>query len=474
MKSVSRRDLISVAVPLTASLICGSASAQSGTPKAVEVLRGKLTGQLFTRSDPGYGTARRVLGTTPVDDRFPELVVLPAGPEDIARTLEFARTQRLDVSLRSGGHDSLGASTIAGGVVIDLSALNAITVDAASGIARAGAGARAAMLSAAAGPYGLAPVLGTFGHVGLGGLTLGGGIGWLCGSHGAAVDNLLAVEMVIADGRFVRASARENPDLFWALRGGGGNFGVATTFTYQLQPVSQVLAGTLVFKTEIASFLRFMRGFLAASPDALDLVIVLPAQPRQTAFVRLCWSGNVEEGQRVVGNLKAFSAPVVDMVKPQSHAAFFASDPPMPFENQLWRGGEFDGLNDAAIDAISSILDQGGPETCAVGIMHYMHGALCRVPAGSTPLIRPPGHILYNVAGAWNGASPPEDKHQWVLSAADQLRRVSTEQTYINYLSYEGAKPVRDAYGPFFSRLSAIKHRYDPQNVFHNNRNINV
>jgi FAD/FMN-containing dehydrogenase len=469
--TISRRRLISTVVPLTASLMYRPAWAVSGAGRSVEALRGKLKGKLYAPTDSGYDIARRGLGSTPVEDRFPALVVQPNGPEDIARTLEFARKHGLEISVRSGGHDTFGASTTPTGVVIDLSEMSAISVDAATGIARAGAGARASMLNAAGSPYGLVPVLGTAGHVGLGGLTLGGGIGWLCGSHGATVDNLLGVEMVTADGRLVRASAQENPDLFWALRGGGGNFGVATSFTYQMQRVAQVLAGKLTFKTDAAPFLRFMRDFLAQSPDELDLVVIIPVVSPQIVNVALCWSGSMEAGERTLAALKAFSAPVVDTVKMQSYSAF-VSGAVVPFENQYWRGGEFDGLSDKAIDAFSAILERGAPESCMISALHYMHGALCRTPAGSTPFIRQSGHILYYAVTTWAGANRPPEKVKWVQDTADQLRAVNSEQTYINYLSYEGAKPIRDAFGPHFGRLSAIKRKYDPQNLFHNNRNI--
>lgn len=470
--AVSRRDVIAAAAPLTASLLCTPVTAASTADRSIEALRGKLAGPLYAPSDAGYAAARRGLGPTTVDDRHPALVVEPVSPDDIARTLSFARAQGLDISVRSGGHDAFGASTSASGVVIDLSRLAAISVDPATGMARAGAGGRAGMLTAAAAPHGFAPVLGTLGNVGLGGLTLGGGIGWLCGKHGAAVDHLMAVEMVTADGRFLRASARENADLFWALRGGGGNFGVATAFTYRMQPLRQVLGGNLVFKTDVARFLRFIRGFLADSPDSLDVVIVIPVAARQTVAMKVCWSGDLAEGERVIGALKAFSPPAVDLVKPQGYAAFVEAGPPIVLENQVWRGGEFDGLTDRAIDALMAVVDRGGPEACSIGIMHYMHGALCRSPAGATPFIRQPGHILYNVATAWRGFVRPAEKVQWVLDSAERLKGANSEQTYINYLSYQGAQPVRDAYGPHFARLSAIKRRYDPQNVFRNNRNI--
>jgi FAD/FMN-containing dehydrogenase len=470
--SISRRNLIVAGAPLAASLICGSdkVASKAVLRQSVTVLRGKLRGKLYTPSDTLYDPARRGSGTTPVDDRFPAVVVQPDAPDDIARTLEFAHTHRLEVSIRSGGHDLLGASTTANGVLIDLCQMNSVNLDPATGVVRAGGGTRAGELTSVGAAHGLAPTLGMNPNVGVGGLTLGGGIGWLSGSYGATVDNLLAVDIVTADGRVIRADAQQNADLYWALRGGGGNFGVATAFTYKMQPVSQVLAGDLGYKTEPSKLLTFLREFLAESPDELDMGILFSLGPSPTAIIRLCWSGNPADGEKALRPLRAFAPAIIDNVKLQNYVSFANGSP--RFDNMFLRGGEFDGLNDKVIEVFAGIVDKGGPKDCLVGVLHYMHGALCRTPPNSTPFIREPGHILYNVVAPWQGAARAQDKVDWALATAEALKAVNSQQIYVNYLSYEGEQYVKETFGPHYSPLQAIKRKYDPDNVFHNNRNI--
>ena len=470
--SIHRRKLFAGTGALVASLIGGAdpLRARGLGPSPVERLRGKLRGGLYMPSEAGYGDARRGHGTTPVDGRFPALIVQPEGPDDIARALEFAAGQALDVSVRSGGHDLLGASTAARALLIDLSRMNAIALDPATGLARVGAGMRAGELTGAAAPHGLAPTLGMNPNVGVGGLTLGGGMGWLSGTHGATVDNLVAAEIVTADGHVLRADARENPDLFWALRGGGGNFGVATAFTYRLRPVSKVLAGDIGFKVDPARFLAFMRDFLAESPDALELGVLFTLGPQPTAIVRLCWCGDPDEGEAALRPLRAFAPAVIDTVKPQDFASFAGNV--AHFDNMFLRGGEFDGLTGPVIDAFAGVIDKGGPEGCLIGVLHYMHGALCRVPEADTPFLRKQGHILYNVVAPWQGPARQQDKVDWALAASEALREVNSRRIYINYLSYKGEDYVREAYGPHYGRLREIKRRYDPGNLLRNNRNI--
>jgi FAD/FMN-containing dehydrogenase len=469
---ISRRNLIAAVPPLAASLLYGCKPTGAVTKQSLDALRGKLRGKLYTPSDSLYNLARRGLGTSPVEDRFPALVVLPEGPDDIARALEFARTQQLEISVRSGGHDYLGASTTAKGVLIDLARMNAVSLDPATGIARAGGGMRSGELNMAGGDHGLAPVLGMSPHIGLGGVTLGGGIGWLCGKYGAAVDHLLAVDVVTADGRMLRASAQENPDLFWALRGGGGNFGVAAVFTYKLQPVSQVLAGAIAYKVDPVRFLKFLRGFLAESPDELDMGATFTLGKDPAVFMRVCWSGDPAEGELALRPLRSFAPAMMDTVKVQGYAGFANDSPVARFNNMFLRGGEFDGLNDKVIDTLAGVIAKGGPKDCAVGVLHYMHGALCRVPAGDTPLIRTEDHILYSIVAPWEGMVRAQDKVDWALATAETLKAVNSQQTYVNYLSFEGGQYVRDAFGPHYARLQDIKRKYDPDNVFRNNRNI--
>ncbi|MFV3077700.1 FAD-binding oxidoreductase [Niveispirillum fermenti] len=466
---IDRRNLMAGAGSLAAAVLTGPAAGATPSPP-VEKLRGVVKGPVFARSDAGYPAARRGQGTTPVEDRFPALVVQPDDAADIAHALEFAQRQDMDISVRSGGHDLLGASTTRTGMLIDLSRLTGIDLDPASRIARVGAGTRAGALTNAGAPHGLVPSLGMNPNVGVGGLTLGGGMGWVSGICGATVDTLLSVDLVTADGRVLRADADSNADLFWALRGGGGNFGVATAFTYNLHAIPQVLAGDIGFKADPVRFLRFLRDFLAQSPDALEVGTLFTLGPDPTVIVRLCWSGSLGEGEKVLAALRAFGPAILDTVRPQAFASFAGSA--THFDNMFLRGGEFDGITDPVIDAFAEIIAKGGPKGCLIGLLHYLHGALCRVPAGSTPFIREPGHILYNIVAPWQGADLQQDRIDWAMATSQALKAVNSRKTYINYLSYEGDHHVRDAFGPYFERLQAVKRRYDPGNIFHNNRNI--
>ena len=472
--SISRRGLLAAGAPIAAALVCGSGQlAANALPRqSVASLRSKLRGQLFAPADNAYDQARRGLGTTPVEDRFPAVVVQPDNPDDIARTLDFARAHHLDISIRSGGHDLLGASTTATGVLIDLCRMNDVSLDATTGIVRVGAGTRAGELTSVGAAHDLAPMLGMNPNVGVGGLTLGGGMGWLSGSHGATVDSLLAIELVTAHGRVIRADAQENTDLYWALRGGGGNFGIATTFTYKMQPVSRVLAGDIGYKADPSKLLRFLNEFLADSPDELDLGVLFSLGASPAAIIRLCWSGNPQDGEKALRPLRAFAPAIIDNIKLQNYVGFANGSP--HFDNMFLRGGEFDGLNDKVIEEFAGIIEKGGPKDCLVGVLHYIHGALCRAPADSTPFIREQGHILYNIVAPWQGAARAQDKVDWALSTADALKAVNSKHIYVNYLSYEGGGYVQDSFGRYYSRLQAIKRKHDPENIFHNNRNIPV
>lgn len=442
---------------------------------SLHTLRQRLSGAAVVSGEQHYRSARRGAGSTPIGDRAPAVVVLPETADDVARAIDFARANDLDVSVRSGGHDVFAASTTPSGVLIDLARLSAITVDPATGVARAGAGVRSGALGAAAATHRRAPVLGMNPTVGLGGLTLGGGLGWLCGAHGAAVDHLVAVELVTADGRLLTADSEQHAELFWALRGGGGNFGVATAFTYRLPPIDEVLAGTVVMRGEPRPFLRFLDELLADSPDELDVAAgVLSIGGDACTFVRGCWCGEVAAGERIFERIRQFAPIVHDDVGRRRFHDFVDVSPMSDVRSMYWRGGELARLTEPVIDAFVAVLEAGLPADCMVSLLHYVHGAAIRVPFDSTPLIREPGHIMYNVVATSTEEAPEREAIDWVNAAAASLRRVDAERTYVNYLSVDDADAVARSYGPHFARLQAVKRCYDPDNVFHHNRNIPV
>jgi FAD/FMN-containing dehydrogenase len=328
----------------------------------------------------------------------------------------------------------------------------------------------------AADRHGLVPILGMDPNVGVGGLTLGGGMGWFCGRYGATVDNLVEIEMVAADGNLLRASAAENPDLFWALRGGGGNFGVATQFTYQLQPQDKVLAGTIAFQGDVTKFLRFYRDFLGSGPDALDTAGTIICGENTTLMITVCWSGDLAEGEKVLRSLNTFATPIADSIAVCSFESFVNRDVLglSKLENMFWRGGALNGLNDHAIAAIASLVDRKPPPGCGIGILHHMHGALCKGDKSATPFLREEGHVLYNLLTLWHGGVSPAEQVDWVKGAYEEMRKVASRQTYVNYLSEQGDAAVRDAYGAHYDKLCKLKRAYDPTNLFHGNRNLRV
>ncbi len=429
-------------------------------PLDTHALRRAITGSVRLPSDVGYDEARIGASVTPVEDRFPALIVQPRTPDEVARALEFAQANTLAVSVRSGGHDVLGASTASGGMVIDLAGLTAVSVDVARGVALVGGGTRAGSLVTAAARHGFVPVVGGSNSVGLGGLTLGGGIGLTCGTHGAVVDNLVAAEVVAADGRVLRASAEQHPELFWALRGGGGNFGVVTSFTYRMPRLGAVFAGRITVRSEATALLRFLRDFLASSPDELDVVVSICPGRVPVSVWSFCWVGDEVAGKRAIAPIRAGAMVIAEDVSWQPFERFMASNGPPA--RMLWRGGTLDGLEDASISALADLADSAAPPNCTLTIAHYMHGELCRVPDAAAPMLRQRGNVLFNVYTTWKGDTPPSDGTRWVRESAAAIRRVirrrSTSTTSANPVKTPSAmRTVRITRGCY--RLSAAMTR---------------
>jgi len=439
--------------------------------RSIEALKSGIEGHVFPRAGEGYASAKRGQGTTPTAGRAPLAVVQARNAADVARTIEFARANDLDLSVRSGGHDMLGASTAAAGVVLDLCHMAQADLDPATGLVRVGGGARAGLLYGAGAAHGLVPVLGMSPHVGVGGLVLGGGIGWISGTQGAAVDHVVSVDVVTADGRFLTADAHQNADLFWALRGGGGNFGVATGFTLQMRRLDDVMAGTIRFRNvDARKFLASVGELLSDSPDGLDVEVSFSLAPDPSATLRFCWCGDPVGGEQVLRSLRAL-APCPEAQLRRQRLADFVMD----YGNAsslFLRGGEFAGLTQAAIDAVADLVGRGGPKDCAVGLLHYMHGALCRAAPASTPFVRPAGHILYNVVAPSASDAPPAAAVAWASQAWTVLQSASSTRIYPNYLCEDSEPAVRRAFGMHYDRLQVVKRTYDPDNFFHHNRNI--
>ncbi len=456
--------------------------AQTVTRSLVEGLRTSLNGQLIVSGDPSYEQARRPISFNPTTDKHPQMIVRCFTREDVARAIVFAREHALETAVRSGGHDVLGAS-VCDGMVIDLSPLRKISIDPERRTAHVESGVRSYELNGVTQRSGLAAALGCHPGVGVAGLTIGGGLGWLLGKYGASCDQLIGADLITAEGKVTRASETENAELFWALRGGGGNFGIVTALDFRLHPVSEVLGGVLVLRTDVARFLRFYRAFMQAAPDELAVEISIIAGKQPVAVAITCWSGDAADGEAVLKPLRSFGMPLADWIDKVAYARLTnrmsevgsllgraQSQSSGPGYN-YWRGGSLRELSSASADQLAAVIEQA-PDGCSFGLGHYMHGQVCRVAPDVTPLIRTAGQVTYFFNASWADPNRGDSNMGWVDRSWAAMRPFLSDGAYINYLSTDNETAVRASYGKNYDRLVQIKRRYDPSNFFHRNRNI--
>jgi hypothetical protein len=444
---------------------------QSSAPvdaAGIQKLVSQISGQVITPDTPDYESARLVFNRA--YDRRPALIVRCAGAPDVARALEFAENQNLPLAVRGGGHNRAGFSVCDGGVVIDLSGMNRVEVDAGKRVARAEAGALVRDLDSATQRFGLATTSGGCPTVGIAGLTLGGGEGQLMAKYGAACDNLISAKLVTVDGRHVETSQNSNPDLFWAIRGGGGNFGVATTIEYQLHPVTDVLAGTLTYPAgRIPELLQAFVKFVAAAPDEMSVVgMVLPSEQGTRFRMIVCYCGDPRQGNELFRPLRALK-PQEDNVKVMSYleaqGAAFLPAPVAHFQTDLF----LPELSAAAMAKITTATDNASPNTRLFIVPLY--GAIARVGLSDTAFpLRQPGYEL-DIVGLWSTPAEKASAVQWVKSLRDSLQPFA-HGVYVNQLGETSEELVRAAYGPNYARLVEIKKKYDPKNVLRLNQNI--
>jgi hypothetical protein len=446
-------------------------------------------GELLLPASPGYDTARRIWNGA--IDRRPACIARCTGVADVVAAVRFARDRDLEIAVRGGGHNVAGTAVCDDGVVIDLSAMRAVWVDPAGRTARVQGGALWGDVDHDAQAHGLATTGGIVGHTGVAGLTLGGGIGFLMRKHGLVVDNLLAAEVVTAEGRIVRASADEHPDLFWALRGGGGNFGVVTSFRFALHPLGPtVMAGPVFWPADdTTDVLRWYRDFVAEAPDELGTVVRLGTVPplpvipqdlhwRPAIAIACCYAGTVEAGERAVRALRRFRTPLVDLLAPTPYAAFQgALDDTVPHGwHYYWKATNLAGLTD---DAIAVIADHayaaGSPRSYAA--LFHMGGAVARVPHDATAYAA--RDVRHNIVidAAWLPDESGEHaaaETAWARQFLQALGPHRAGGVYVNFLdSDDDSSRVREAYGDrIYSRLAEVKATYDPDNAFHHNKNI--
>jgi FAD/FMN-containing dehydrogenase len=454
--------------------------------QAIATLAGSFSGALLTPGDAGYDDARQVWNGA--IDRHPALIARCASVGDVVAALRHARECDLLVAVRGGGHGVAGLAVCDDGVVIDLSPMRGIAVDPAARTARAQAGVLWGEMDAATQEHGLATVGGIVTHTGIAGLTLGGGIGWLMRRHGATVDNLLGAEVVTADGDVVRASAEEEPELFWGLRGGGGNFGIVTSFEYRLHAVGPtVLAGPIFHALEDGpEVLRFYRDYVAQAPDELTTIVMLRRAPavafvpaelhgRPVVMVTVCYAGPVERGEEVLAPLRRFGRPLVDAVGPRPYVelqSVFNAGVPHGW-HYYWKSWELPPLQDAAID---TLVEQARRITSprSYVIVFQLGGALARVGDHDTAFGQRDAAHDVNINAVWLPGDAARDEHvRWARECYAALEPFATGRTYVNFLADEGQQRVRAAYGEErYARLVALKRAYDPGNVFRLNQNI--
>ena len=451
---------------------------------SVAELREALSGTVVAPADADYEGARRVWNG--VIDRRPALIARCASAADVVETVRFARSERLLTAVRGGGHNVAGHGTCDDGIVIDLSPMRAVEVDAQRRIARVQGGALWSDVDRATQTAGLGVTGGMISHTGVAGLTLGGGIGWLMRKHGLTCDGLLAAELVTADGTHIRASAEEHPELLWALRGGGGNFGVVTSFELQLQPVGTVFGGGIFQPLERAGeFLRAYRDWAPQAPDELTTLLnfmTVPPAPdippalhgRKVLAVGFCCAGSEQEGRRAIEPLRRLGEPLLERAGVMPYAVRNTlQDASAPHGLcSYWKSDYLTGLPD---DFIDLIVDRAGEMTSPASMLHLyqLGGAVARVDEDATAYAHRSAPYLFSIISAWTDPAADPDPHiEWTRRFWSQLRPYA-EGTYVNFLGDEGADRVRDAYGAAkYARLAAVKAEYDPTNLFRLNQNV--
>jgi FAD/FMN-containing dehydrogenase len=450
---------------------------------AVDELRFRLQGGLYQQGDPEYADACVLFNA--MIERRPRYVARCLTVDDVVAALTFARAHALEVSVRAGGHSVAGWSLNDDGLVLDLRAMCDVEIDPERRIARVGGGATWAQFDAAAAPYGLATTGGRVSSTGVAGLTLGGGSGWLERKHGLACDNLVGAQLVTADGSIVRVSESENPDLLWALRGGGGNFGVVTELEFAMHPLpEQILGGILLHPAERGrELMKLFRDVMIDAPDGLDLAFLYCTGPDEEEIPaelrgRLCcgvagmFAGSLEEGERALAEIRAFGPPAVDFFEPQAYATFNCSlDDPPGFRN-WWTAENLDDLTDDVIEAIAAHTETGMPLGAAQFFMPSWGGEIARVGSDHSPLAGRQARFVAHPLLLWE--DPAEDERNIAFGRAyrDILREHATGDAYLNFLGDEGAGRVRAGFGPNHARLAEIKAKWDPDNFFRANQNI--
>ena len=451
--------------------------------QTIDALRNQVTGPVIAPGDPGYDEARRVYNY--MIDRHPAAVVQCTGAADVAAVVRHAAETGTELAVRGGAHSVPGFGTADGALVADLAGLSSVTVDPSGRTARAGGGVTWAGFNEATGEHGLATTGGIISTTGVGGLTLGGGIGYLSRGYGLSCDNLLTAQVVTADGQTLTASETEHPDLFWALRGGGGNFGVVTEFTFRLHPVGEIYGGPMFFElSDGPDILGYFNEFIRTAPreyggfPAFQIAPPLPFVPENRVgepFVAVvsCWSGSTQDGEKVLQGFRDVASPVAEMVGPMPYPALnSAFDALVPRGLQHYWKAAF--VGDLTAEAIQTHMEHGSRVPVVNSTMHIypVNGACHDVAADATAFGHRDATYALVIAGMWPDPADNEANTAWVKGFYEAIDPHSLGGGYVNFASADDQSKVAANYGANYARLQEVKRRYDPNNLFHLNQNI--
>lgn len=470
MTSVQFKGLNSAITTLSADALAG--------------LRASMRGDLCLSEEAGYEEARTIWNA--MIDRRPSAIARCRGASDVIHAVRLARENQLLLSIRGGGHNIAGNAICEGGLVVDLSPMRSVRIDPESRTARVEPGVTLGEFDREAQAFGLATPLGINSTTGVAGLTLGGGFGWLSRKLGFTVDNLLAADVVTAEGQLVKASATDNPDLFWAIRGGGGNFGVITSFEFKLHPVGpQVVAGLIVHPFENArSILAGYRSVAAAAPDDLSVWVVLRKAPplpflpeavhgREILVFAVCWAGDPAKADAALAQLRALGAPIADVIGPQPYTSWQTAFDPLltPGAFNYWKSHNFIALSDGLLDALVAAVGRLPTDECEVFI-GQLGGASSRVAKDATAYPHRDANFVMNVHTRWRQKADEKRSIAWARELFAAAAPHATGGVYVNFMPEDERERTAGAYGTNYERLTALKAKYDPENLFRLNQNV--
>ena len=453
--------------------------------EALDGLRAGLRGTMCLPGEPGYDDARTIWNA--MIDRMPAVIVRAAGAADVIRAVGFARDHRLLLAVRGGGHNIAGNAVCDGGLMLDLSPMKSVRVDPAALTARVEPGVTLAEFDREAQAFGLATPLGINSTTGVAGITLGGGFGWISRKHGLSVDNLLSVDLVTADGAYVRASEKDNADLFWAVRGGGGNFAVATSFEFRLHPVGpEVLSGLIVHPfAQARELLEGYRRFVASAPDEVTAWVVLRKAPplpflpvevhgKEVLVFAVCAVGDMRKAEKAVAPLRALGHPIADVVGPHPFAGWQAAFDPLltPGARNYWKSHDFKTIDDGFIQVLIDAVGRLPTPECEIFVGH-LGGAINRIPVDATAYPHRDVEFVMNLHTRWRDPAQDQACIAWTRQVFDAAAPFATGGVYVNFMPADEAQRVqKGAYGANYPRLAQLKAKYDPTNLFRMNQNI--